>query len=198
MVNANQKYNLNHIYYKYCAPGNLAVGYHVELDVIDIELFNKSLALTSDLKRLPILRSIMVNERYGRLTAAQMQASAVTNAILTLIVLNEKLNVAELETVWLNNLWEDHEVIYCAEMTIQQTAGQLTYHQLNESAWSFLGGILLGSNLTIGLITATATNVAAAQLPPVGAFDFFAEIDWQPVSKDEFEQFILENVYAKD
>lgn len=197
MVNVGQKFNLNHIYYMRSTVGNLAVGEHAEVDHSEIVLFEKSLALTSDLKRLPVLRSINVAEIIARTAGANMQASGVNFALVHLFILNEELNVAELQAIWENDLWEDHEVIYSAECTIVQSAGVVTSHQLNESGWGFLGGILLFNTLTIAVITESATNVASAELPPVCVFDIFFEIDWVPVNKQQFEEFILENVYAK-
>lgn len=198
MVNVSQKYNLNHIYYRRLSPGNLAVGFHVEIDHYTEMLFEKSLALTSDLKRLPILRSIAITEIISRLAGAELQASGVNFATIYILILNETLTAGELQAIFENAEFEDHDVIYSACISIVQSGGVITTHTMNESSWDFEGGLLLDNEITIGIITQTATDVAVAQLPPPAVFDLFMEIDWVPVSKAEFTEFILENVYAKN
>lgn len=196
------KYELNHIYYQVKASAQVDIGDDYS-DIADwIEFFEKSLALTSDLKRLPILRSLWVDKQVSKAILAAMVASGISHAQAVITVFNEDLTQEEIDVI-LNNIQtlEEHDVIWSGTVDIWYSAVAPVY--MHESfcipVWQLAGGKLLNNKITTNVRVLTNAVAAGAAFPTASfCFPVFMEVDWTPVTKEQFEQYILEHVYAKD
>ena len=200
MVNVGQKYNLNHIYDEKLYNGTILVGASSDTIIKGITLFERSLALTSDLKRLPILRSLSFLPDISALIVSSMTASNLTNLKVQIELFNENLTAEEYEIILADQeglITVDR--IWGATIHAYYNASLGFQLQIDCESWDFEGGKLLNDKLTLGLYAQANGNVAGTSFPPsMAGFTAFLEIDWVPVTKNEFQEFILENVYAND
>jgi hypothetical protein len=194
------KYNLNHIYAQAIGNENIAIGASETVEVVDFVLFEKSLALTGDLKRLPVIRSISIEVNYGVLWAGQLAGTGQNTIRAECCVFNKEFTEAELEAIFTaaemydpknDILWSNYKMAH------YEAANNIGFVQQGCSVWPFKGGVLAKNQLTISLQTEIPANAAGADFDAdtITAIVFF-EIDWVPVSANEFKEFILESVYA--
>jgi len=187
MVNISE-YELNHIIPLDGSNAEIAIGQTSSSNDIEIELFNRSLALTSDLKRLPILRAGHVNPSISPSYDTLMQAGAIDTCRYV---------------VSLHNADSDHadasNRIATGTGIINQSAGVGVFVEATPFQLDYEGGILLNSTITLRIFVDCSGTVAGASLP-LGLFSAVGEIevDWAEVSKKKFEEFLLESVYASD
>lgn len=202
MVNVGQKYNLNHIYkitdnQDYLLSPEIALGAAAGEIVYILTLFEKSLALTSDLKRLPILRSLSFSTRLhpdwiGRLTSA-----GIATAVTVIYIYNEEITNDELTGMGATGQFARESLIWSGcIITSVATSNQVISRDF--PTWDYEGGYLLNNKISVVLRT-VSNAVTSGAAYPTGTHDVlpYFEIDWVPVSKAEFQEFILENVYAK-
>jgi len=185
MVNLKTEYELNHIYHIRVLNTEISVGDKTCTITTLLELFQKSLALTSDLKRLPILRGITGTW----LMYAGFDSSLVATG-------NGEFNCQV-------RLYNDDDTSDIEQMiweVMAYGAGDGTNLQciaLPALSWDYEGGVLLNNEIALwfefSLKDDAVTNAFPASYIGVS---LFLEIDWYPVSKKEFQEFILENVYA--
>jgi len=187
MVSINEKYNLNHIYHINTTSSVISIGSANSANTEELELFQKSLALASDLKRLPILRGIFASTDFSVAAPNEMNTSSIRNIKWSVELYNddvESQDEGELLARW---------TLYCA-----QTNGVLEFVGFDMSSWDYEGGILLSDKVSIKGELFSSSNVATADFP-ADRFngDVFLEIDWVPVSKSQLDDFIREHIYAK-
>lgn len=185
MVKMDVEYNLNHIYTLIINSPDIATGSDETETDGEIELFEKSLALTSDLKRLPILRSLIATINPAVTFYGKMTASNVTTVRVTLDVYTDEDRETE------NQIW------HCSLILYVDGTNHVVIVSKDEPSWDFEGGVLCFDKLYYTIKTQTETNVTTNDLNDVGAIRLFLEIDWAELKKGQFEQYILENIYAK-
>jgi len=187
MVELKTPYELNHIIYHVLENTSIPVGNSQDVVTHEIELFERSLALTSDVKRFPILRSLTVNFDWSESIAANMNSSGRSNASFKIYIWN-----ASQEKIANDNL------IFSSLAFIAQSTGTIVMIQVQNESWSFKGGALLGPEVTVRLVTSMAGNVTSVAFPEeVLNGQIFLEVDWFPLSKNQFKDIVLEDVYSR-
>jgi hypothetical protein len=193
-------YNLNHVYTEQIGNAEVAIGAHSDLSTASMELFDKSLALTSDLKRLPVIRSVAISPEFARTLAGALAASGIVFSVWSIAVWNGEYTVTELDGYISNHEETEHGLLWHLTACIfyNTTSGIFTITYSNP-VWPYRGGILAENELTLHSYWGLDANVAGTALPADTAFArFYIEVDWVPVSKKEFEAFVLEAYYARD
>ena len=183
MVNLATKYNLNHIYQT--ADGNsvMAGGTTYQSKTNTQELFERSLALASDLKRLPILRGLSGTIRaYASLRDNMLAGGCITSTVI-ISVYN-----GDVEADNLIARWAAHAYYWDATKSFDLEIEPVT--------WDYEGGILLMDEYNVVMELANApTN--PNDFGASWAYDLFFEIDWVPVTKEQLSEFIMEYLYAR-
>lgn len=183
MIPKKLNYDLNHIYDLEFTPPNIGIGASQAAVESSLIMFDKSLALASDLKRLPILRGLAVMLRPTAALAAAIVAAGVTTIGAYLeIFRDDDLN---------NKIYSSSILLY------HDSVNHVYYVAKDESGWDYEGGLLLNDRIWYRITVETNSNCTGVLNTPIRG-DMHFEIDWAEVSQQEFEQFILESVYAKD
>lgn len=189
MVDLKTGYELNHIYNFLSESDEQAAAASASEDIQEIELFDKSLALASDLKRLPIMRGGSIKFRIHRNFIPYLVGAVVVGFTARCTLYNCAANeVADRHRLGTANL-------YC-NIVIANIDGLLVVNDWN---WDYEGGVLL--NPTITIVMSNGTNVAiTGDALPEGMIkaEVDIEIDWHPITKKQFEEYIVESVYAKE
>lgn len=189
MVDLKVDYELNHIYRLATNNPELIVAVTEWDNSEELELFQKSLALASDLKRLPVLRSLSGCVELDADMRAHMGNASVEIIDFILKLYNGDANEMDAE----HQIWAGAGVIY-----FDTTAKTAQIHLPNID-WDYEGGLLLGDTITLGLIGecdgAVTTNIIpSAMLKAV----IFLEIDWTPITSKQLDDYIKEHVYARE
>lgn len=183
--NLDEKYNLNHIYRLPISATAIAVSSSSSTNTAELELFQKSLALTSDLERLPILRGIAGCFRPNATLPVDMGGSGVANCTVTVFLYNDD-----------EDSQDSDELLGTWEFILSHTTNVITGVAVDDITWDFEGGVLLNDKISVKLTFATSTAVATTALG-FGAVDIYLEVDWVKLTDSEFNQYIKEHIYAK-
>jgi hypothetical protein len=185
MVDFKKKlgYELNHISLISVPNAVIAIGAAVDVATSTVVLFEKSLALTSDLKRLPIARSINIDFRYAANVIASVIASGMGAIATRVIVYN---GVAD----------TDHIIMQADGFLYYNANGTVILKP--EKIWEYQGGFLLNDKILVEMDTLSAANVAGANFA-AGTLTAIVnvEIDWAELGEKEFKDYILESVYGE-
>jgi len=183
LVDLGTKFNLNHIYQTADANDTMAGGTTYQQKVNTQELFERPLALASDLKRLPILRGLSGGIRaYASLRDNMLAAGCITSTVICSVY------NGDVEADNLIGRWAAHAFYWDATKSFDLEIEPVT--------WDYEGGVLLMDEINIVFELANAptnpNNFGASW-----AYDLFLEIDWTPVSKAQLQDFIMEYLYAR-
>jgi hypothetical protein len=176
-------YELNHIYRDALSNPVVAIGARTSLQTTTRTLFEKSLALTSDLKKLPILRSLFCDLKLYATFLASLIASGWAGMYFTITVYDGAIDVDKI---------------------IAQAHGNFFYHANGivynkpQFVWPYLGGYLLHDKMIITMDVVANQNAAGTAFPidqVIGIIN--SEIDWCEINQADFKDYILENVYSE-
>jgi hypothetical protein len=185
-------YELNHLYKVQASNDEIAIGQNTVITYQPMELFEKSLALTSDLRRVPILRGSHLTGWLDRLIKSSIVASGLNLVTFTIEVYSGYSDGVTSDIGGLEDLLLHKQMV----VFYNNTATTFFIH-VEEAPWDYEGGMLLSDYVTLVLTTATDANVAGTAFPANMLYaHMFLEIDWFPINKNEFKNFILESVYA--
>lgn len=190
MVTLDIKYNLNHIYRMNMGNDEIAIGSQSQTKYFYLKMFEKSLALTSDLKRLPILRGLAGSWMAQPWWINYMNASglsAITVAI-NFYTAGDEDQVPDID---------DRVATY--RMQMNQVVATNSMSLVKESfSWDYEGGVLLGDTIVLEMQIQCVANVAGAAFPKdTIKVDLYLEVDWVPISKGQFDEYLKEHIYAK-
>lgn len=196
--------NLTHIYHLSKCSGIVAIGTAKSNNTVQEELFKKSLALTSDLERLPFLLGGKVYFWLDSAIFGNILTSAISGVGVTVVLMNGSYNNDDFD-LWealYNNPKAKDDILLVCHGIISQVTGTAPEYAINvdarDSHWDFEGQIVLFDTITLLIFVDVDTNVSSA--------DFLGcrirgeaeiEIDWRPFSKGELQEFIMEHIYAK-
>ena len=200
------KYNLNHIYAQPIGNEEIIVTADETVELVELTLFEKSLALTGDLKRLPVIRSISLQINPKPNCYYYLSLTGAIEIKADFLLFNKTFTEAELEAIWNASeqydskndiLWSTYFICHCRPAPAN--GNENIAYIVPNPVWPFRGGILAKNILTLAL-TATLNGAAAGTSFPADAIMGIAyvEIDWVPISTNEFKEYILESVYAED
>lgn len=169
-----------------------------------LSLFEKSLILTSDLKRLPYMLGGKVFIQTQAELMSNMLASAVGGLEVTILLMNgyytandyDRFNFGE-ESLVDDSRAVNDILLICHGRWHFDTTNNLAVAEVQESHWDFEGQKLLFDTVT--MLSFARTNVAVANAIlelPSGICEF--EVDWRPVNKPELIEFMLEHIYARE
>lgn len=185
------------------AGGGIAIDYqHYEL-----QLFARSLALTSDLEKLPILYSINPHLYFSNLIFATLAGAGMAEVNVFVYVFNGDIDIMILDDLAVNTtdaqmsqqIIESDNLIYlCNRHIFYDSTNHVATIDYNEPIYVRKGGELLSNEINIVLRT-------ECDGAPVGN-NFYGdscnlfmtiEVDWQKVSKNKIDDYIREAVYSK-
>ncbi len=200
MVKINKQ--LTHIYHEQLTSETIGIGANRSTAVRDIELFEKSLVLTSDLKRLPYLLGGKLFIFYDSHILISLIASGLLGMGFTVVLMNGTYDVAAFDTY--GDLMGDDRakddvllVLHGSFHSIATTnAGNVVHVPI--SHWDLEGEKILYNALTLLVFLDADTNVASATFGGTNIkANMELEIDWKPINKAEMMEFLTEHIYAK-
>lgn len=176
-------YNLNHVY-PFSMEGPALDGNQSFNNIgADLEFFKKSLVLTGDLKRVPILRSWWGDFYINPAWEGSMHGDFNSMMFWVDGYLNDVVDES------------DRWLFVEGELYIDEANG-LIIKRHNRFSHSLGGGIVLPDKIHFDF------HVLCEQTGTWGAgtlkFNLFLEVDWVEVTPDEFDDFIRENVYSRE
>lgn len=142
--------------------------------------------MTSDLKRLPILRSMCFYPDAIPAFAAVMQAAGLSTLEVVCILWNseEPGDADDIICRWsgwlLNNAGSPRDIICDTE------------------SWPFMGGVLLNDTICATITVGGNQAPAGSACTVCITMNMMLEVDWVPITKAQLEEYILEHVFARD
>lgn len=194
------KRELTHLYHQYIQNGQIAIGDFQITNEEKITLFEKSLVLTSDLKRLPYLLGGRLLIGLHANVATNIIASVINAITFDLVLLNGDYDAAdfnEAEDVITDDKAKD-DILLMAHGYIHALAGDTPTVDIQQSAWDFEGQKILYDTLTLLGFSYANANIGTAAFGPKNLKGFMEiEVDWKPLNKAEMMEFLMEHIYAK-
>ena len=182
---------LTHFYQFAIDSPEVGIGSTQHLETNYLELYEKSLALASDLERLPILVGARAHVEGAAPMKAYMVAAGLSGIACHIDVVNEETDEGD-------EADNDDIVVRASASFWSPVAASTLSNMGSDFTWDFEGGILLAA--TISLIAITNTDIAVAGAAfAAGAFTIYVtlEVDWVKVTQKELDQFIREFLYAR-
>lgn len=200
MVKINKE--LTHIYHRQINMAGIPIGGALSGTGHVTTLFDKSLVLTQDIKRLPYLLGGKLFIWYDAHILINLVASGLVGLGFTIALLNGDYDIDNY--VGFSDLMDDFKaiddllfVLHGSFHTIASTqAGNVINVPI--SHWDFEGEKILYDSFTLMGFLDCDTNVATADFPLGNVrMNYELEIDWKPTNKAEMMEFITEHIYAK-
>ena len=196
-----------HIYLEYCVMEAIGSGKESTVSVKHIELYDKSLVLTSDIKQLPFLVGGGLNGFFDPSIMDDLVASGASGMQCDMVLLNgqyddalfgDALNYGALyQSDILAIPGRRKDVLLVAHISIMhKTAAATTVFFNDPSKWDFEGEAILYDTLTLLCFTNTDVSLGAG-FSGYGHCEAILEIDWKPISTKEMDEFIRESIFAR-
>lgn len=196
------KKELTHIYHGIKDAGIVSIGSAQGWGHSYLELFEKALVLTADLKRLPYLLGGKIFITYDSHILIDLIASGLVGMGFTIVLLNGTYDAGEFQnfTALMDNERAKDDILMVLHGSFHSIASTQAGNVINVpiSHWDFEGKKILYDTLTLMSFLDADTNVATASWGGNNiraAFEL--EIDWQPLNKAEMMEFLMEHIYAK-
>lgn len=196
------KKEMTHIYHGTVNSALIEIGAARSVNTKQTQLFEKSLALTQDLKRLPFL---LGGKIYFWLDAHALYNVALSGLVglgFTAVLINGSYQDEDFDTVF--ELFANEQAVSDILMICH---GNFHYHlsplmgidtELEPSHWDFEGNVVLYDTITLCIFLDADTNVSTTDyLSGKIKGQYELEIDWRPFSSSELQEFIMEHIYAK-
>ena len=193
---------LTHIYHNQLASGLINIG-DAESRADEITtLFDKSLVLTSDLKRLPYLLGGKLFVWYDSHILISMTASTVVGVGFTVVLLNGTYEIADYVNFadLMGNTRAVDDILLVLHGSFHTIASTQAGNVVNVpiSHWDFEGQKILYDSITLMVFLDADANVATATFSGSNIkVNYELEIDWRPLNKAELMEFLMEHIYAK-
>ena len=186
-INGEIDYNLNHIYKISLGTTAIVSGQSQSVANVTQEFFKKSLILTSDLKRIPVLRGYHIEHQCGPAMKSKMGAANVETCVLNTEVYRG-----------LNQQDED-SLFGLDSIFFKSDVDENTALNLNNIAKSYGGGIIMPRVINVNLIITCSTPTATDNISASFGFTrIWLELDWVAVTKAKFHEWLMENVYVDE
>ena len=193
------KKEFTHIYHEYIQMNEIVIGVAQSSAHNQVELFEKSLVLTSDIKRLPLLLGGKLTFTTTGHLLTNMAASVITGLVWTGFLMNGTYDAnlyAEPYEVWEDDRAKDDILLHLFGVAISGSDAAVL--DIQDSHWDFEGKKILYDTITLLMFAQSNVNVATSNLGRVnGYLTLEIEVDWAPVSPAELKEFVLEHIYAK-
>jgi hypothetical protein len=189
MVKLSEKYNLNHFYRFAIEQNDIPSGFASTSGTQDFELYEKSLALTSDLKRVPILRGIHVSWDVSAGWVQSMGGEGIVEYNAEVQLYNAPADDQD-----------DDEILGEWEMDLTIVAGSPDVSKTiwaDDEGYQFEGGILLNDTISFGTQVATDGTNVGADLVSLATCVIVLEVDWVKLTKAQMNEFIQEHLFAR-
>jgi hypothetical protein len=190
MVKLEEKYNLNHFYRFQVPAPTIPNGQDTSADeTSDLELYERSLALTSDLKRVPILRAIHSSWQVSAGWVQSMGAAGVVEHNTQVQLYNARSNDQDPDEIL--GEWEFDLTIVAGSPDVAKTIWG------DDEGYVFQGGILLNDTISWGAQTATDGTNVSGDLVDLTGLVLVLEVDWVKLTKAQMNEFIQEHLFAR-
>lgn len=192
---------LTHIYHEKTEAGTIAIGDDASNRVNNIELFDKSLVLTGDIKRLPMLLGGKLSFLFNPHALNKMSTSVLSGLTMAGCLMNGHYSEDDFND--LAAIYNDERAKDDILLTVHASMNiKVPYDnpciEVQDSHWDFEGKAILYDTITLMMFLSANQNVGTADLD---GFLFNVameiEVDWDPISKPEMQEFIMEHIYAK-
>jgi len=201
-VNVNKQDT--HIYFDYLEAGEITVG--AEKDVVSegIELYDKSLVLTSDIKRLPHLLGGSLKAFYDSSLIDDLIASGLTGIDITVVLMNGDYSgifiggtndyvpdLLEVPSRRKDVLMVSHKIFSL------NAANNVIIFQEDNDFWDFEGEVILMDTITLVIFANAGSAVSSVALASYAWAESILEIDWKPISNKDLQDYVMEHVFAR-
>lgn len=196
-----------HIYVEFIQAPVLKIGDELQTATIPIELYERSLVLTADIKRLPLLLGGSLKILLDASLESDLQAAGLDGFSIHVVLLNGDYSGIFIEDSLFRYVVDllgvagrRKDVLLVGHAHIQRDAVTNNYYNLviDNDSWDFEGEVVLYDTISL-VIFAEATGAAAGS--PMGSYawaEAILEIDWKPISTKELDEFIRESVFARE
>lgn len=188
-----------HIYTLTRLSPQLDIGDYEISEYSQLTLFAKTLPLTSDLKRLPVLLGINMKVLNSPDMSGEIVGGGVEYCTVTGVLLNgtydsdDFINIREL----LADERASDDIIGIVQGYWGNDAAGLT-NEIQDFAWDYEGEKILYDTVSVLLFMETEVVVANSAIShSMATVVAIMEIDWKPVSVKEVQEFIMEHIYAR-
>jgi len=194
-----------HIYLEGVLGASILVTEETAVAVENIELYDKSLVLTADLKQLPFLVGGGLQMIPDVSILNDLQTAGLDGATFTLVLLNGDYSVELLSIEdgrYSSNILDiprrRKDVLLVAHFLILRdiTSGELAIVQ-DPSQWDFEGDAILYDTITLALFADGGAAATGAGFGGYGHGEALLEIDWKSISAKELDEFIRESIFAR-
>jgi hypothetical protein len=190
MVKLEDKYNLNHFYRIEVDPPTIPDGESVETDTTkEVEFYEKSLALTSDLKRVPILRAIHASWSLSAGWVQTMGGAGVAEWNGQIRMFNAPSNDQDIDEII--GEWEFDLTIVAGSPDVAKTIWG------DDEGYVFQGGILLNDTISFKNSASTDGTNASGDIASLSDLILVLEVDWVKLTKAQMNEFIQEHLFAR-
>ena len=164
------------------------------------ELFEKSLVLTSDLKRLPFLLGGKLYFWFDSHIHTSLIASGLAGVGCTIVLMNGTYEQGDFATF--RDLVQDEraqdDILLVSHAFWHSIAANVGTQDIQASHWDFEGQKILYDTITMIIFVDCDANVASQNFSLTNIECVYElEIDWRPFNKAEMNEFIMEHIYAK-
>lgn len=192
-----------HIYHMDIKAPTLDIGKEIIVAVVTLELYDKSLVLTSDIKKLPYLLGGSLKVFHDVSLRGDLAASGLggvaTHAILMngdwSAILNGELRYQE---AILDVPSRQKEILLVAHSTVYQNATIFYFVVVTDQApWDFEGEHILYDTISLVIFADVDTAVGGTPLGSYSWSEAILEIDWKDINKKELDDYIREHIFAR-
>lgn len=191
-----------HIYSEYVSATSINTGEATSIAAVPIVLFDKSLVLTSDLKRLPYIVGGKCAVYFDPTIHTDLVTSVLAGLHVTVALFNGDM-VSELDgannLTWIQAIMD----VLSRKKELLMVAHGLIWRDVQNLELEFDHGQFLYSGEKILYDTLTLAIFANSDANPTQALASFAwgevviEVDWKEFSEADLKEFLLEHVYAR-
>ena len=198
MVKVNKE--LTHLYHANQYMAGVDIGEYFSVAYHAVELFEKSLVLTSDLKRLPFLLGGKLYFWFDSHIHVSMVASGLAGVGATIVLMNGSYEAGDFDNfrALMQDDRAEDDILLVSHGFFGAVAGESPFVDIQNSHWDFEGQKILYDTITMIIFIDCDANVSAQNFSLTNIEAIYEiEIDWRPFNKAEMQEFIMEHIYAK-
>lgn len=195
------KKEFTHIYHEKVEANTVAIGDSLSNAIKNIELFQKSLVLTGDIKRLPVLLGGKLAFLINAHSFNKMSTSVLSGLEVAGVLMNghyEQDDFTDLAAIYDDDRAKDDMLMTVWGIMAIKVPYDNPCIEITDSHWDFEGKTILYDTLTLIMFLAGNANVGSADLDGhLFNLTMEIEVDWEPINQKEMQEFIMEHIYAK-
>lgn len=190
-----------HLYSEHVQAADIQIGQNYKAAAETITLFEKSLVLTSDLKRLPYLVGGKLSCYFDTTIHSDLVTAVLAGLHITSVLLNGDWKatidgqIGTYKSIIQDKPGRRKEILLVAHGFVwRDTATLMIYFEPEH--FQYVGEKVLYDTITLALF-ADAGAAAQAALASYAWSEMLIEVDWKPLNEDDLQEFLMEHIYAR-